>query len=154
VRRTLAALSILTAVALLGVSSADAADRPNTKQPNREALLFLIAGQHNAQGYAPFSEETSRKALGKGCDSILYHQWKPEHNQEYGRFLNCCRPAMADLVRRYPEVRVVGLYWDQGESDGMGDNPARYLGNLTHLIACFRRDTRVPKLKDFDLYKP
>ena len=81
--------------------------------------------------------------------SNLFHQWKPEHNQEYGRFFNCYRPAMADLVKRYPEVRVVGLYWDQGESDGGGDNAARYLGNLTHLIACFRRDTRVPKLKVF-----
>ena len=56
---------------------------------------------------------------------------------------------MADLTRRYPEVRVVGLYWDQGESDSRGDRPAQYLGNLTRLIEAFRRDTKVPQLKIF-----
>jgi len=81
--------------------------------------------------------------------SNLFSQWKPEHNQEYGRFMGAYRPAMADLARRYPEVRVVGLYWDQGESDGGRDNAKRYLANLTHLIACFRRDTRIPNLKVF-----
>ena len=81
--------------------------------------------------------------------SNLFSQWKPEHNQEYGRFMGAYRPAMADLARRYPEVRVVGLYWDQGESDGGRGNAVRYLGNLTHLIACFRRDTKIPALKIF-----
>jgi len=42
---------------------------------------------------------------------------------------------------------VVGLYWDQGESDG--DKAGDYLGNLTRFLAAVRRDTGLPDLSVF-----
>ena len=66
-------LLVLLALALLSpgqIALAQEAPPVPKAGPVREALVFLIAGQHNAQGYAPFSEETDRKALGN-LDSVL-----------------------------------------------------------------------------------
>jgi hypothetical protein len=41
---------------------------------------------------------------------------------------------IAALTEAYPEVRVIGLYWDQGESDGM---------------TTVRQDTGIPELPFF-----
>lgn len=78
----------------------------------------------------------------------LFHDWNPDRRDgEYATWLGCYRGAMAQLVRDYPEVRVVGLYWDQGESDG--DKAGDYLGNLTRFLAAVRRDTGLPDLSVF-----
>jgi hypothetical protein len=55
--------------------------------------------------------------------------------------------GMADLKKRYKTVRVIGLYWDQGESDRPKAND--YGKNLRALFAAFRKDTGIPGL---DIY--
>ena len=48
----------------------------------------------------------------------------------------------------YPEVRVMGLYWDQGESDGKSAAD-EYQENLANFINVVRRETGIPDLKVF-----
>ncbi|MFT7512216.1 MAG: hypothetical protein ACI9QL_001424 [Candidatus Omnitrophota bacterium] len=48
-----------------------------------------------------------------------------------------------------PEIRVVGLYWDQGQSDGADGKHSDYTANLKAFIASVRLDTRLPKLNVF-----
>ncbi len=49
------------------------------------------------------------------------------------------------LRQRYKKVRVIGLYWDQGESDQK--QAEQYEGNLRDLFAALRRDTGIPDLQ-------
>lgn len=84
--------------------------------------------------------------------SNLYRHWKPENqsgkNGFYSMWLESYREGIASLKKDYPEVRVIGLYWDQGESDG--DKAAtEYEANLTHFISVLRRDTGIPQLPFF-----
>jgi hypothetical protein len=78
----------------------------------------------------------------------LYDQWNPARKDGlFRQFVNCCRGGMAELDKRYPEVRVLALYWDQGESD---EPRARdYEANLAGLVAAMRRETGLPELKVF-----
>jgi len=78
----------------------------------------------------------------------LHTQWNPAgKNNKYTTWLGYYREAMASLKKEYPEVRVVGLYWDQGESDGIDRKHAEYAENLAGFAATVRRDTGVPQLK-------
>lgn len=78
----------------------------------------------------------------------LFHDWNPDRdNALYARFLDYYRDGMAQLTAEYPGVRVVGLYWDQGESDG--PQADQYAGNLTRLVAKLREDCGLPALKVF-----
>ena len=84
--------------------------------------------------------------------SNLYRHWNPENqsvkNGFYAKWLESYREGIASLKKDYPEVRVIGLYWDQGESDG--DKAANeYAANLTHFISVLRRDTGIPQLPFF-----
>jgi hypothetical protein len=84
--------------------------------------------------------------------SNLFRHWNPENTHPeqgfYAKWLECYREGMARLKERYPEVRVIGLYWDQGESDGK--NAAdQYEENLTRFIEVVRRDTGIPRLPFF-----
>jgi len=80
----------------------------------------------------------------------LHHDWNPQRTDgQYSVWLGCYRKAMAQLSKEYPKVRVVGLYWDQGESDGKDNMAGEYEKNLTNFIADLRRDTGIPKLKIF-----
>ena len=54
-------------------------------------------------------------------------------------------PAMADLKKRYKKVRVIGLYWDQGESDRK--QAKQYEDNLRALFSALRRDTGIADLQ-------
>ena len=47
----------------------------------------------------------------------LHTQWKAGTGPDYKTFLNQYNAAMADLNKRHKSVRVIGMYWDQGESD-------------------------------------
>jgi hypothetical protein len=78
----------------------------------------------------------------------LYHDWNPARDgKPYVLWLDSCRQALAQLGKEYQEVRVIGLYWDQGESDtGHADT---YAENLTDFIAKFRKDSGLPGLKVF-----
>lgn len=78
----------------------------------------------------------------------LYQDWQPKGtNGCYGRWLDWYTKAMAQLSKEYPEVRVIGLYWDQGEADT--SHAQEYADNLKNLIATFRKDSGLPKLKVF-----
>jgi hypothetical protein len=80
----------------------------------------------------------------------LHTQWNPERSDGlYATFLAYYREAMAQLSKDYPEVRVAGLYWDQGETDGINGKHSEYADNLKGFMAAVRRDTHVPKLKVF-----
>ena len=84
--------------------------------------------------------------------SNLHRQWDPENTHPdkgfYAIWLESYREGMAQLRERYPEVRVMGLYWDQGESDGK-KAADEYEANLTHFIDVVRRDTGIPELTFF-----
>lgn len=78
----------------------------------------------------------------------LHTDWNPEGpGPHYARWLDSSRKALTQLSREYPEVRVIGLYWDQGESDT--DHADAYADNLTKFIAHFRQDSGLPELKVF-----
>ncbi len=83
---------------------------------------------------------------GPGSRSLHDH-WNPARtNGEYAIFTDFCRKGMAQLTKEYPEVRVVGLYWDQGEADGVDNKAGAYEENLTNLLATFRKDSGIPQL--------
>ena len=89
-----------------------------------------------------------KHALG---NTSLYRHWNPESTGAkscYRQFASSYLDAMDRLVKLYPEVRVVGLYWDQGESDGESAAD-EYENNLANFIEAVRRDTGIPKLKFF-----
>ncbi len=65
----------------------------------------------------------------------------------YVAFLRDYRGAMLDLQRRYVRVLVMGLYWDQGDSDRPKAND--YAKNLRSLFAALRKDTEIPDLQIF-----
>jgi hypothetical protein len=78
----------------------------------------------------------------------LHTDWKPGRERaHYAKWLDITRKGLAQLSGEYPEVRVIGLYWDQGESDtGHAD---AYAENLANFIATFRKDSGIPELKVF-----
>ena len=78
----------------------------------------------------------------------LHTDWNPaREGGHYSKFLDSTRKGLTQLAKEYPEVRVIGLYWDQGEADtGHAD---AYADNLTNFIAKFRQDSGIPELKVF-----
>jgi len=78
----------------------------------------------------------------------LHSDWNPKGpGLHYAGWLDKCQKALEHLSEEYTEVRVIGIYWDQGESDtGHAD---AYAENLTHFIATFRKDANLPELKVF-----
>jgi hypothetical protein len=77
----------------------------------------------------------------------LHNHWNPKRpNGEYAIFMDFYRQAMAQLSKEYPEVRVVGLYWDQGETDGADNKATEYQQNLTNFFATLRKDTGLSDL--------
>lgn len=78
----------------------------------------------------------------------LYHDWNPERDDGfYANWIKYYSKGMAQLSDEYPEVRAVGLYWDQGESDKRKAD--QYRDNLANFIETFRRDSGMPDLKFF-----
>ena len=77
----------------------------------------------------------------------LHSQWAARHGPDYVAFLRDYRAAMLDLRKRYTKVRVLGLYWDQGESDRA--KAKEYGNNLRALFAALRKDTEIPDLHIF-----
>jgi hypothetical protein len=75
----------------------------------------------------------------------LHTQWAARRGPDYRNFLAQCSGAMADLKKRYGKIRIMGLYWDQGESDG--SKAKEYGRNLRALIAALRADTGIPALR-------
>jgi len=77
----------------------------------------------------------------------LHTQWAAGRGPDYVSFMRDYRGAMDDLKKRYKAVRVMGLYWDQGESDR--PQAQAYAENLRTLFAALRRDTGIPDLQIF-----
>jgi len=80
----------------------------------------------------------------------LFHDWNPERSDSlYAEFLRFYTQGMSQLQGAYAEIRVVGLYWDQGESDGLEGKAHEYEENLKNFFTAVRSDTRIPQLKIF-----
>jgi len=77
----------------------------------------------------------------------LHTQWAAGSGPDYLTFMKAYSAAMEDLKKRYGDVRVIGLYWDQGESDRPKAN--EYGDNLRTLFATLRNDTGYPDLPIF-----
>jgi hypothetical protein len=78
----------------------------------------------------------------------LFHDWSPAlDGGHYSKWLDSCRKALTELSKEYADVRVIGLYWDQGESDG--SHADAYEENLNRFIARFREDLGMSGLKVF-----
>jgi hypothetical protein len=75
----------------------------------------------------------------------LHTQWKAGSGPDYKKFISQLTPAMADLKNRYKNVRVIGLYWDQGEGDQK--QAKQYEANLRALFTALRKDTGLPDLQ-------
>jgi hypothetical protein len=87
------------------------------------------------------------KVYGGGKN--LHTNWNPDvRGQLFDLFMRSVPPALSHLAGKYPEVRVVGLYWDQGESD-TGPEAVRYEGIFRKLVARIRAGARLPGLKVF-----
>lgn len=84
-----------------------------------------------------------------GGGKNLHTNWNPDvRGQFFDLFMGTVPPALGHLAGKYPEVRVVGLYWDQGESD-TGPEAVRYEGIFRNLVARIRSNARLPDLKVF-----
>lgn len=78
----------------------------------------------------------------------LYKDWNPATaDSHYARWLDWYGQGLSQLSQEYPEVRVIGMYWDQGESDKKRAD--EYYANLKNFIATFRQDSGLPDLKVF-----
>lgn len=74
----------------------------------------------------------------------LHTQWKAGVGPDYKTFLSQYNTALADLNKRYEHIRVLGMYWDQGESDKK--QAEAYAKNLRDLFNAFRKDLNQPTL--------
>ena len=85
--------------------------------------------------------------------TTLHRDWNPRQQDGdrpcYAKWLKYYHNGMAELGCSHPEVRVIGLYWDQGESDGIENKAEEYAKNLTNFIATVRKDTGLPRLPLF-----
>ena len=77
----------------------------------------------------------------------LHTQWAAGQGPDYKTFMGQVRAAMTDLEKRYDDVHIIGLYWDQGESDR--PKAQDYEKNLRALFAALRKDTEKPNLQIF-----
>ncbi|HJM63894.1 MAG: hypothetical protein CMN05_10765 [Roseibacillus sp.] len=77
----------------------------------------------------------------------LHTQWKAGSGPDYMTFMAQVRDSMSELRKRYDKIRVLGLYWDQGESDR--PKAEEYGRNLRSLFTAFRRDIGNPELQIF-----
>ena len=216
------------AATVLASGAGALAGPPDSRPARRPALVFLIAGQSNAQGVAAFSPQTNAKsglakrhptipgstakevglpttrqayprsfiwspsekafqplAPGKnllggyhdpnrhgielpmawrleklfpdrdkyfikcapgGCN--LYEQWNPARkNSLFHQFMQRYHGGMVELKKRHGRIRVLALYWDQGESDR--PQAKQYEANLRALLSAFRKQTGIGELTVF-----
>jgi len=226
---TVAALAVASTWCSLGADKQAETSKLDmkTKQPERAAIVFLIAGQSNAGGVATFSKETNVKAgvekkhpvnpgttakdvgipttkdayprshiwkpgngpfepltPGKNLRTAyrdpwrhgielpmamllekkyptadiyfvkhgppghnLHTHWKAGEGGDYKNFIGQYKGAMEILKEQYGAVTVLGLYWDQGESDKY--QAKAYEANLRALFEALRKDTGLKDLPFF-----
>ncbi|QDU97380.1 sialate O-acetylesterase [Lignipirellula cremea] len=120
----------------------------NTRPPKRDARVhgMELPVLHELEERFPDNDLYVIKYGPSGRN--LYKDWNPEQeNSHYALWLDWCNRGMTQLNKEYPEVRVVGMYWDQGESDKKKAD--EYHANLKNFIAVFRKDSGIPDLKVF-----
>ena len=116
---------------------------PYPKDPNRHGIELPMAMLLEKQ--YPDAEKFFVKH-GPGGHNLQI-QWKAGSGPDYKEFMKQFNGAMADLNKRYKTVRVIGLYWDQGESDEKWAKA--YDANLRELFAALRKDTGIADLQIF-----
>ncbi len=77
----------------------------------------------------------------------LHTQWAAGSGVDYREFIGRYSRAMEYLKKRYERIRIIGLYWDQGESDR--PRATEYGKNLRALFAAIRKDAKMPVLQIF-----
>ena len=88
------------------------------------------------------------KVVGGG--KSLHFHWNPDvRNEFFDLFIRTVPAALRQLAGEYPEVRVVGLYWDQGESDIHQRKGDLYEEIFRKLIARMRSGARLHNLNIF-----
>lgn len=78
----------------------------------------------------------------------LHTQWAARRGPDYKTFMDRYNKTMTELKKSHKNIRVLGLYWDQGESDFYQPNNPKhheyakaYEGNLRELFKALREDT-------------
>lgn len=105
-----------------------------------------LPAAHRLRRQFPNNDVYVIKVYGGGKN--LHTHWNPDvRGQFFDLFIRTVPPALSTLAAKYPEVRVVGLYWDQGESD-TGPEAVRYESVFRKLVARIR-GARLPNLKVF-----
>jgi hypothetical protein len=117
--------------------------RGGYRDPNRHGIELPIAGRLERD--FPSADKFFIKH-GPGGHN-LHTQWAARSGQDYLTFVSDYRNAILDLQKRYKKVRVIGLYWDQGESDR--PKAQDYEKNLKALFAALRKDTGISNLPIF-----
>ncbi len=106
-----------------------------------------LPAAHRLRRQFPDNDIYVIKVSGGGKN--LHTNWNPDvRGQFFDLFMRSVPPALNNLAGKYPEVRVVGLYWDQGESD-TGPEAVRYEAVFRNLVARIRAGAKLPDLKFF-----
>lgn len=116
---------------------------PYPSDPNRHGIELPMAMLLEAR--YPDADKLFIKH-GPGGHNLHTH-WAAGRGPDYQTFLRAYRAAMDDAKRHYRVVHVIGLYWDQGESDR--PKASEYGENLKALFSALREDTEDPGLPIF-----
>ncbi len=130
------------------IKAREATLQPGKMNPKGEYRHGIeLPAAHRLHRQFPDNDIYLIKVYGGGKN--LHTNWNPDvRGQFFDLFMRSVPPALSQLAGRYPEVRVVGLYWDQGESD-TGPEAVRYEGIYRKLVARIRAAARLPNLKVF-----
>lgn len=129
------------------------------KETQNESLFFkdgkwlpLAPGVSEGKGFGPeisFSAEITKSKQQIGIIKLsagattLYKEWNPSvQNSLYRQTL-----ALVDRAKETRNIKIAGVIWMQGESDGSTKEAAdAYAKNLDDLISKFRTDLKSPDL--------
>ena len=130
------------------IKAREARFRPGTINPKGEYRHGIeLPAAYRLRRQFPDNDIYVLKVYGGGKN--LHTNWNPDvRGQFFDLFMRSVPPALNTLAGKYPEVRVVGLYWDQGESD-TGPQAVHYERVFRNLIARIRSNARLPNLKVF-----
>lgn len=90
----------------------------NTRPPKRDMKMYgmELPVVHRLEKRFPDNDIYVIKHGPSGRN--LHHDWNPaREGGHYAKFLESSKKGLAQLAKEYPEVRVIGFYWDQGEAD-------------------------------------
>lgn len=79
--------------------------------------------------------------------TALYDDWSPDvKGEQYTKFMQNAKGALADLDASKVKYEIVGMLWLQGESDADENKGEDYEKNLTSFIAHMRKEFKTPDM--------